>query len=65
MSCVIESSEVQGALPMKCLPIPGETLNNGAHIEIYWAHKKLCDVHCLNIIELFNKLYVMLYFIAT
>jgi len=40
MSCMTESSELQSALPMKCLPVPGKKLNivlmcHGAHIEIY------------------------------
>jgi len=27
MSCVTESSELQSALPMKCLPVPVQKLN--------------------------------------
>jgi len=61
MSYVTESSELQSALPKKCLPVPVQKLNivlmcvcvcvcratNGAHIETYRAYKELCEVQSL------------------
>jgi len=63
MSYVTESSELQSALPKKCLPVPVQKLNivlmcvcvcvcratNGAHIETYRAYKELCEVQSLKI----------------
>jgi len=50
MSCLTEPSELQSALPMKCLPVSGYKLNIvlmcvvqpiGAHTDICWARKKM------------------------
>jgi hypothetical protein len=40
---------------------------NGAHIEIYWAYKKLCEVQCLEIYQFFQytswlKMYNVLFY---
>jgi hypothetical protein len=59
MSSVTESSELQNALLMKCLSRSGENLNivyeccttNGAHIEIYRVHKKLCEMQWLKVYQ--------------
>jgi hypothetical protein len=68
MSCVTESSELQSALLVKCLPVPGEKLNivwmwvlplNGAHIEIHWAHKELCEVQGFNSVD-FSSIFLRL-----
>jgi len=47
MDCVREPSELQSALPVKCLAIPRKKLI--AYIEIYVAHNKLCEVQCLKL----------------
>jgi hypothetical protein len=54
MNCVAELSELHSALPLKCSLIPDEKLNivpicvMPLTVPILRAHKKVCDVQCLN-----------------